>query len=70
MKDSFSRIGAHIWNGLPAGIHTQPKLQKQLMQVLIKEDTYVDTPTLTKIFCKYQINSCLSIYYFVIGLSL
>ena len=58
-KNSFSRIGAQIWNVLPAGIRTQPKskfkyiLQKQLMQVLVEEDTYVDTPALIKILCRY-----------------
>ena len=47
------------FNGLPAGIRTQPKskfkyiLQKQLMQVLVEEDSSVDTPTLIKIFCRY-----------------
>ena len=53
-KDWFPNL-----NGLPTGIRTQPKskfkniLQKQPVQVLVEEDTYVDTPALTKIFCRY-----------------
>ena len=47
------------FNGLPAGFRTQPKskfkyiLQKQLMQVLVEEEAYVDTPTLIETFCRY-----------------
>ena len=55
----FNEKASFEFNGLPAGIRTQTKskfkyiLQKQLMQVLVEEDTYIETPTLIEIFCRY-----------------
>ena len=54
----FNEKSSVEFNGLPDGICTQPKskfkyiLQKKLMQVLVEEDTHVDTPALIEIFCR------------------
>ena len=47
MKNSFSRIGAKIWNSIPDSDRVLPKykfkntLQSRLLDILIQEDTYI-----------------------------
>ena len=61
MKNSFSRIGAKIWNCIPDSNRALPKykfkntLQSRLLDILILEDTgtYVDVRTSIDIFSKY-----------------
>ena len=61
MKNSFSRIGAKKWNSIPDSYHALLKykfkntLQSQLLDILLKEDTYVGVLTLIDIliFSKY-----------------
>ena len=59
MKNSFSRIGAKIWNCIPDSNRALPKykfkntLQSRLLDILILEDTYVGVRTLIDIFSKY-----------------
>ena len=59
MKNSFSRIGAKIWNCIPDNNRALPKdkfkntLQSRLLDILILEDTYVGVRTLIDIFSKY-----------------
>ena len=59
MKNSFSRIGAKIWNSIPGSDHALLKykfkdtLQSRLLDILIQEDTYVGVRTLVHIFSKY-----------------
>ena len=54
-RNSFSRIGANVWNSIPAELRKLPKnnfktkLHKLLLQVLTNEDAYVDMPTVIKI---------------------
>ena len=51
MKNSFSRIGAKIWNSIPDSDRALPKykfkdnLQSRLLDILIQEDTYVGVRT-------------------------
>ena len=46
MKNSFSRIGAKIWNGIPDNDRALPKYkikntpQSRLLDILIQGDTY------------------------------
>ena len=53
-RNSFSRIGANVWNSIPAELRKLPKnnfktkLHKLLLQVLTNEDAYVDMPTVIK----------------------
>ena len=59
MKNSFSRIGAKIWNSFPDNDCALPKykvkntLQSRLLDILRQEDTYFDVRTLIAIFSKY-----------------
>ena len=59
MKNSFSRIGAKIWNCIPDSNRALPKykfkntLQSRLLDILLLEDTYVGVRTLIDIFSKY-----------------
>ena len=59
MKNSFSRIGAKIWNCIPDSNRALPKykfkntLQSRLLDILILQDTYVGVRTLIDIFSKY-----------------
>ena len=59
MKNSFSRIGAKIWNCIPDSDRALTKykfkntLQSRLVEILIVEDTYVGVRTLIDIFSKY-----------------
>ena len=59
MKNSFSRIGAKMWNSIPGSDRALPKykfkntLQSRLLDILIQEDTYVSVRTLFDIFSKY-----------------
>ena len=52
LKNSFSRIGAKIWNSVPPDIRKlskhnfKKKLQEALLKVLSLEDTYVDASSL------------------------
>ena len=54
----FNEKASGEFNGLPAGVRTQPKskfkyiLQKTI-NASVEEDIYVDTPTLIEIFCRY-----------------
>ena len=47
MKNSFSTIGANIWNSIPDSDRALPKYkfkntpQSRLLDILIQEDTYV-----------------------------
>ena len=51
MKNSFSRIGAKIWNSIPDSDGALPKykfkdtLQSRLLDILIEEDNYVGVRT-------------------------
>ena len=51
MKNSFSRIGAKMWNSIPDSDRALPKykfkntLQSRLLDILIQEDTYVGVRT-------------------------
>ena len=51
MKNSFSRIGAKIWNSIPGSDRALPKykfkdtLQSRLLDILIQEDNYVGVRT-------------------------
>ena len=55
MKNSFSRIGAKIWNSIPDSYHALLKykfkntLQSQLLDILLQEDTCVGMLTLIDI---------------------
>ena len=59
MKNSFSRIGAKLWNSIPDSDRALPKykfkgtLQNRLLDILIQEDAYVGVRTLIDIFSKY-----------------
>ena len=59
MKNSFSRIGAKIWNCIPDSNRALPKykfkntLQSRLLDILILQDTYVGVRTFIDIFSKY-----------------
>ena len=62
LKNSFSSIGAKIWNSIPNSDRALPKsykfrdiLQNRLLDILTQENTYVDVHTLVEIFSKYQI---------------
>ena len=52
MKNSFSRIGAKIWNCIPDSDRVLPKhkfknsIQSRLLDILIQEDTNVGLRTL------------------------
>ena len=53
MKNSFSRIGAKIWNSIPDSDRVLPKykfknsgIQSRLLDILIQEDTNVGLRTL------------------------
>ena len=58
MKNSFSRLGARIWNSIPICLRSPPKyefkklLHRQLINILMREDTYVDVHTITGKFRK------------------
>ena len=64
MKNSFSRIGAKIWNSIPDSDRVLPKykfkntLQSRLLDILIQEDTNVGLRTLLT----YLVNIKLSVY--------
>ena len=51
MKNSFSRIGAKIWNSIPDSDGALPKykfkdtLQSRLLDILIEEDNYIGVRT-------------------------
>ena len=60
MKNSFSRIGAKIWNSIPDSDRALPKYefnnspQRRLIDILIQQDTCVGVRTLIDItFSKY-----------------
>ena len=63
VKNSFSRIGAKIWNSIPDSDRVLPKykfkntLQSRLLDILIQEDTYVGLRTLLT----YLVNMKLSL---------
>ena len=63
MKNSFTRIGAKIWNSIPDSDRVLPKykfentLQSRLLDILIQEDTYVGLRTLLT----YLVNIKLSV---------
>ena len=52
LKNSFSRIGAKIWNSVLHGFkklskhYLKKKLHEAILKVLSPEDTYVDVSTL------------------------
>ena len=63
VKNSFSRIGAKIWNSIPDSDRVLPKykfkntLQSRLLDILIQEDTNVGLRTLLT----YLVNIKLSV---------
>ena len=63
VKNSFSRIGAKIWNSIPDSDRVLPKykfknsIQSRLLDILIQEDTYVGLRTLLT----YLVNIKLSV---------
>ena len=67
MKNSFSRIGAKIWNCIPDSNRVLPKykfkntLQSRLLDILIQEDTYVGVRTLIDIFVNINFFSLISL---------
>ena len=56
LKNSFSSIGAKIWNSIPNSDRALPKyqfkdiLQNRLLGILTRENTYVAVHTLVEIF--------------------
>ena len=54
-KNSFSRLGVKLWNGIPSYITNLPKrafkkdLRKLLLDILVKEDEYIEIPMIIKI---------------------
>ena len=63
VKNSFSRIGAKIWNSIPDSDRVPPRykfkntLQSRLLDILIQEDTNVGLRTLLT----YLVNIKLSV---------
>ena len=61
LKNSFSSIGAKMWNSSPNSDCALPKykfkgiLQNQLLDIPTQENTYVFVHTLVEIFSKYEI---------------
>ena len=59
-KNSFSKIGAKIWNSIPPDIRVlskhsfKVKLHETLLTVLALVDTYVDTPFLISKLSQYS----------------
>ena len=50
-RNSFSRVGAQLWNELPTKLRMQPKIIKKkirwiLFNILELEDNYIDVETL------------------------
>ena len=55
MKNLFSRIGAKIWSSVPdsdRALKFKNTLQSWLLNILIREDTYVGLRTLIDIFSR------------------
>ena len=70
MKNSFSRIGAKIWNSIPDSERALAKykfkntLQSRLLDcILIQEDTYVGVRALLT----YLVNIKFSVLYYYVG---
>ena len=71
LKNSFSSIGAKIWNSIPNRDHALPKykfediLQNQLLDTLTQENTHVAVHTLVEILIlvniKFTIFSLISV---------
>ena len=71
LKNSFSSIGAKMWNSIPNRDHALPKykfediLQNQLLDTLTQENTYVAVHTLVEILIlvniKFTIFSLISV---------
>ena len=59
-KKSLSIYGAKVWNEIPCSVRDLPKttfkksLRKTLFDILKKEDSYIESPSINKIFKTYS----------------
>ena len=59
-KRAFSRVGAKIWNEMPASLrelqkkHFQTKLHSFLLDILKKHDDYIDISQITSALKTYK----------------
>ena len=60
LKRAFSRVGAKIWNEMPASLrelpkkHFQTKLHSFLLDTLMKHDDYIDISQITSALKTYK----------------
>ena len=52
-KRSFSRFGKKLWNEIPCGLRNLPKkefkrkkIRRLLLDILVKENDHIETPTI------------------------